>query len=80
MDKKLTLKMSEQAIDAGKKYAAHHETSLSRLAEAFFTSLETKSPTIDPIILALQLHPSRPFPMDRDPQQEYRDYILSKNS
>ena len=57
MDKKLTLKMSEQAIDAGKKYAAHHETSLSRLAEAFFASLETKSPTIDPSILALQLHP-----------------------
>ena len=80
MDKKLTLKMSEQAIEAGKKYAAHHETSLSRLAEAFFSSLETKPSTIDPSILALQLHPSQPFPMDGDPQQEYRDYILSKNS
>ena len=80
MDKKLTLKMSEQAIEAGKKYAANYGTSLSRLAEAFFERLETEPSTIDPSILALQLRPTQPFPRDLDAQQEYRDYILSKNS
>ncbi|MGB0424493.1 MAG: DUF6364 family protein [Flavobacteriales bacterium] len=39
MDKKLTLSLDQRVIEKAKNYAKKHQTSLSRMIEAYFDSL-----------------------------------------
>ena len=43
MDKKLTLSLDHQVIEKAKAYARQHRTSLSKMIEAYFASLTSKS-------------------------------------
>lgn len=43
MDKKLTLSLDKRVIEKAKEYARQHSTSLSKMIEAYFDSLTSKS-------------------------------------
>lgn len=49
MDTKLTLKLKKKVIDQAKRYAAEHETSLSKIIENYLAAITSESEEKDEI-------------------------------
>ncbi len=49
MDTKLTLKLKKRVIDQAKRYAADHETSLSKMIENYLAAITAESEEKDEI-------------------------------
>ena len=76
MDKKLTLKLSEDVIENVKRYADTHGTSVSKLAEAFFESLYVPQDLeLDEDLKRIILSPA---PHTDNPREEYRDAVMRR--
>ncbi len=77
MDKKLTLKLSEDVIEHVKQYAASQGTSVSKLAEAFFESLYVpQSLELDEGLKRIILSPT---PISDNPREEYREAVMRRH-
>jgi len=73
--KKLTLRLDSEAIEQAKVYAIQHDTSLSRLVEAYFQKLVLREPTKHtPLVKKL----TGILPADLDVEQAHRAYLLEK--
>ena len=82
MDKKLTLSLNQRVIEKAKKYARLHQTSLSKMIEAYFDSLTTKgeedlsiktTPLVESLCGVIEL------PKDFDYKKERAMYISEKH-
>lgn len=82
MDKKLTLSLNQRVIEKAKKYARLHQTSLSKMIEAYFDSLTTKSddefsikttPLVESLCGVIEL------PEDFDYKEERARYLSEKH-
>ncbi len=80
MAKKLTLSIDESTIAAAKRYAKHHQTSLSSLVEQYFSYLTSdqidEEKQISPIVKGL----SGIIELDSnyDLKQDYGKYLAEK--
>lgn len=78
MKRKLTLRMSDEAIERAKEYAAERGISVSRLVENFFEVLETgdepdveTSPLVESLLGTLE-------DADLD-EEDYREHLEDKH-
>ena len=80
MTTKLTLTMDEDAILIAKHYAKRHRSSLSKIVEAFFSSLRNKykQEELTPIVKELSgvIH----IPTRYNHKKDYADYLAKKYS
>ncbi len=81
MDAKLTLRLDKNSIDRAKNYASMHNTSLSRMVENFFRTLEPDpademelSPLVRKLSGVIQL------PEDFDYRQDRENHLAKKHS
>lgn len=75
MDKKLTLSLDQNIIERAKMYAQMNNISVSKLIEAYLSSLTTKSEdiSITPLVESL----SGVIDLE-DKQSDYTDYLMDK--
>ncbi|MFQ5436125.1 MAG: DUF6364 family protein [Anaerolineae bacterium] len=73
--KKLTLRLNQQLIEQAKRYAEHHNISVSELVETFFLHLE-KTTESDHTPLVRQL--TGILPPEVDVEEEYGRYLVKK--
>jgi hypothetical protein len=82
MDKKLTLSLNQRVIAKAKKYAKLHQTSLSKMIEAYFDSLTTEgeddfsiniTPLVESLCGVIEL------PKDFDYKKERGMYLSEKH-
>lgn len=80
MNVKLTLKLDELAISAGKKYASEHNKSLSQLVEDYFIMLDSAGTTVvEQVPISQKLSSLVGIgagPLDED---DYRTHLLRKH-
>ena len=82
MDRKLTVSLDRQVIEKAKKYASIHQTSLSRLIEAYFESLtadpeEKGEVAITPLVESLW--GVIRLPQDYDYKEARTDFLKRKH-
>jgi len=78
MEKKLTIRMDEAAIDAAKNYAAERGTSVSSLTANFYRTLSKSKPSTEALPpITSSLVGILPPTVD---EEEYRDYLEEKYS
>ena len=81
METKLTLGVNEDVIEGGKIYARSNKMSLSKMIEAYLSSLtqakksDAKTP-ISPLVESLS--GVIDLPADFDSKKEYHDYLAEK--
>jgi hypothetical protein len=81
MNSKLTLKLSSNVITRAKKYAKKHNTSLSKMIEAYLDSVTgEKSSEIEITPLVKSLSGVIELPEDYDYRKDYTDYLDQKYS
>ncbi|MFN3530112.1 MAG: DUF6364 family protein [Bacteroidia bacterium] len=80
METKLTLKLKSAVIARAKNYAREHQTSISRMVEAYLDSVTANSESTPPSITPLveRLSGVIDLPADFDYKQSYRDYLQEK--
>jgi hypothetical protein len=79
MDKKLTLSLDQDIIERAKVYAKEHQISLSKLVEAYLSSIVDKSQEVTSITPLVQsLSGLVNIPEDFDYKNKYTDYLLEK--
>lgn len=81
METKLTLRLNEDVIERAKIYARSHKVSLSKMIEAYLSSLtQTNQPeekaSISPLVASLS--GVIDLPADFDSKKEYHDYLDEK--
>ena len=79
MDKKLTLCLKADVIEAAKRYARSNEVSLSKLIESYLSSLtgkESEKTEITPLVKSLSGVIS--IQNDFDEKEEYSKYLIEK--
>lgn len=79
MDKKLTLSLKAEIIEAAKRYARSNEVSLSKLIESYLSSLtrkESEKAEITPLVESLSGVIS--MKNDYDEKEEYTRYLIEK--
>ena len=79
MDKKLTLSLKADVIEAAKRYARSNEVSLSKLIESYLSSLtgkESEKTEITPLVKSLSGVIS--IQNDFDEKEEYSKYLIEK--
>ncbi|MCC8358471.1 DUF6364 family protein [Salinimicrobium sediminilitoris] len=79
MDKKLTLSLKADVIEAAKRYARSNEVSLSKLIESYLSSLTKKEAgktEITPLVRSLSGVIS--IENDFDEKEEYSQYLIEK--
>ena len=79
MDKKLTLSLKAEIIEAAKRYARSNEVSLSKLIESYLSSLtrkESEKAEITPLVESLSGVIS--MKNDYDEKKEYTRYLIEK--
>lgn len=80
MDKKLTLNLNSNTIEAAKRYAKFNNISLSKLIESYLGSLtqkeEEKETKITPLVKSLSGVIS--FDEDFDEREGYTQYLIGK--
>lgn len=82
MDTKLTLRLDEDVIERGKIYARNHNTSLSKMVEAYIDSVTEKSSsgkTSKNTPLVESLSGVIDLPADFDYKKERSDYLMEKH-
>lgn len=79
MDKKLTLSLNQMVIEKAKFYAKSNNTSLSKLIEAYLSSLvKAKSNTDDITPLVESLSGVIKIDADSNPKEDYTDFLMEK--
>lgn len=79
MDKKLTLSLNQMVIEKAKFYAKSNNTSLSKLIEAYLSSLvKAKSNTDDITPLVESLSGVIDIDADSNPKEDYTDFLMEK--
>ncbi|MGO3182876.1 MAG: DUF6364 family protein [Aequorivita sp.] len=79
MDKKLTLSLNGAVIDKAKIYAKSNETSLSKLIEAYLSTLtERNRKEIEITPLVESLSGVITLEKDFDEKKEYANYLIEK--
>jgi len=80
METKLTLRLNDHVIKKAKLYATNHKISLSKMIEAYLTSLtnERKNKQDHFSSLVESLSGVISLPPDFDFKKEYGDYLLEK--
>lgn len=79
MDKKLTLSLNGAVIDKAKIYAKSNETSLSKLIEAYLSTLtERNKKEIEITPLVESLSGVITLEKDFDEKKEYANYLIEK--
>lgn len=82
MNRKLTLSLNQHVIEKAKLYAKLHQTSLSKMIEAYFDSLTTKgeddlslktTPLVESLCGVIEL------PKDFDYKKERAKYLSDKH-
>ncbi|MCE2495791.1 MAG: hypothetical protein J4F31_04320 [Flavobacteriales bacterium] len=80
MDAKLTLKLDKRVIESAKVIAASKKISLSKMIEAYLSTLvnstEEKDSDISPYVKSIS--GLIDLPEDYDYKKEYRDYLEEK--
>ena len=80
MDAKLTLKLDKRVIESAKVIAASKKISLSKMIEAYLSTLvnstEEKDSDISPYVKSIS--ELIDLPEDYDYKKEYRDYLEEK--
>jgi hypothetical protein len=81
MNKKLTLRLDDEAIEKAKQYASERGISVSKLVENFFVALEREEPSngdgdleISPFVESLR----GTLPEDAD-EEDYIDHLEEKH-
>ncbi len=79
MDTKLTLRLKKRVIDQAKKYAADHETSLSKIIENYLAAITSESEEneeISPLVKSLSgiIH----LPTDFNSKEELHKHLNEK--
>ncbi len=79
MDTKLTLRLKKRVIDQAKKYAADHETSLSKIIENYLAAITSESEEeeeISPLIKSLSgiIH----LPADYNSKEDFHKHLNEK--
>ncbi len=79
MDTKLTLNVDKAIIEQAKKYAKSHKTSLSKLIEAYLSSLvANKSHDVEITPLVKSLSGVIKLEKDFDYRMQYTDFLMEK--
>ena len=82
MDRKLTLRLDKKVIERAKEFARRHQTSLSRMVEAYFESLTSEevegseievTPLVDSLCGVIDL------PEDLDYKKRRTEYLSEKH-
>lgn len=85
MATKLTLRLDERLIDVAKRHAAAHDTSVSKMVEAYFSALQALSAdTAAPGEIPEPSDRVRALvgvlPNETDPEGAYRAYLERKHA
>jgi len=79
MDTKLTLRLKKRVIDQAKKYAADHETSLSKIIENYLAAITSESNEeneISPLVKSLS--GIIQLPADFNHNEQYSKHLNEK--
>ena len=80
MNKTLTLHLDPEIIKKAKQYAQNHQTTLSKLVEAYLIELienDLEDIEITPLVKSLSGVVS--IPKDFDPEKDYIQHVLKKH-